>query len=188
METRATKLIQQDSPQSLAKRLEGLAANFDNPTTIYDQRGQEFREVIRRGAFNEAIKGGDIRALFDHDPGRLLARQKSGTLRLEETNKGLWFSLDLPDTREGEDVRELVKRGDLDGMSFGWAEKPDVFKDKWSTRDGKAFRELLAIDLQEISVVTFPAYQKTSVELRSSGLWEYKLKIKRCWINNSNGG
>lgn len=137
--------------------------------------------MIRPGAFTQAIKTGDIRALVDHDAGRILARQKSGTLRLEERKDGLWFSMDLPSTREGKDIRKLVERGDLDAMSFAWADSEDT----WTQKDGMAQRELLSIGLQEISIVAFPAYQKTSCELRSSGLWQYKLKILRARIDNA---
>jgi HK97 family phage prohead protease len=169
METRAIKLTKPEG-----KTLQGIASPFDSPALIRDARGKEFREIVRPGAFTDAITHGDIRALVDHDDGRLLARQKSGTLRLQEQREGLWFSLDLPDTREGDDVKELVRRGDLDGMSISWGEVEDT----WD----KDTRELRKIALVEISVVTFPAYAKTHVELRS-GLWAYRLKLLRATIN-----
>jgi len=176
METRASRLSKQAENKN---KLEGYAATFNNPTQITDARGRVFNEVIRPGAFSKAIDGGDVRALVNHDTAKLLARQKSGTLRLKEREQGLWFSLDLPETEAAREVKELVQRGDLDGMSFGWMEATD----KWSTQDKMPMRELINVSLQEVSVVTFPAYTQTSVEIRSDGLWLHKLKLLRATID-----
>ncbi|QTO39220.1 HK97 family phage prohead protease [Desulfovibrio desulfuricans] len=139
------------------RKLVGYAAVFGQETRISD-----FTEVIRPGAFAASLKGRDILALVDHDPSRLLARTKSGTLRLEENSKGLRFELDLPDTTEGRDILALTERGDIGGMSFGFTVARSG--ERW---DGKK-RELRAVTLHEISVVhAWPAYQGTSVEPRA---------------------
>ena len=139
------------------RKLVGYAAVFGQETRISD-----FTEVIRPGAFAASLKGRDILALVDHDPSRLLARTKSGTLRLEEDSKGLRFELDLPDTTEGRDLLALAERGDIGGMSFGFTVARSG--ERW---DGKK-RELRAVTLHEISVVhAWPAYHGTSVEPRA---------------------
>ena len=139
------------------RKLAGYAAVFGQETRISD-----FTEVIHPGAFAASLKGRDILALVDHDPSRLLARTKSGTLRLEEDSKGLRFELDLPDTTEGRDLLALAERGDIGGMSFGFTVARSG--ERW---DGKK-RELRAVTLHEISVVhAWPAYQGTSVEPRA---------------------
>ena len=139
------------------RRLVGYAAVFGQETRISD-----FTEVIRPGAFTASLKGRDILALVDHDPSRLLARTKSGTLRLDEDSKGLRFELDLPDTTEGRDLLALAERGDIGGMSFGFTVARSG--ERWY---GKK-RELRAVTLHEISVVhAWPAYQGTSVEPRA---------------------
>lgn len=139
------------------RRLVGYAAVFGQETRIGD-----FIEVIRPGAFAASLKGRDILALVDHDPARLLARTKSGTLRLEEDAKGLRFEIDLPDTTEGRDLLALAERGDIGGMSFGFTVRKGG--ENWN---GKR-RELRAVNLHEISVVhAWPAYQGTSVEPRA---------------------
>ena len=139
------------------RKLVGYAAVFGQETRISD-----FTEVIRPGAFAASLKGRDILALVDHDPARLLARTKSGTLRLEEDSKGLRFELDVPDTQQGRDLLTLAGRGDLGGMSFGFTVARSG--ERW---DGKK-RELRAVTLHEISVVhAWPAYQGTSVEPRA---------------------
>jgi len=139
------------------RRLEGYAATFANPAEI----GGRFVETIAPGAFAASLRSrGDILALVDHDPGRVLARTRSGTLRLSEDGKGLTFSLDVPDTSHGRDVLALAERGDLGGMSFGFTAIDEH-------RDGDR-RELRAVELHEISVVlAWPAYDGTIIQARS---------------------
>ena len=140
------------------RKLAGYAATFGTPADI----GGAFTETIRAGAFAETLRStDDILALVDHDPTRLLARTRSRTLRLAEDRQGLAFELDLPATTLGADMLALASRGDLGGMSFGF--RP-VAED-W--RDGGKTRELRAVELVEISVVSaWPAYEGTTVAAR----------------------
>ena len=143
------------------RKLEGYAATFDNPATI----GGRFVETIARGAFAATLRSrGDVLALVDHDPGRVLARTRSGTLRLAEDTRGLSFDLDVPDTSHGRDVLALAERGDLGGMSFGFSVAPGG-----ETR-ANGVRQLEALNLHEISIVqAWPAYDGTIVQARSLG-------------------
>jgi HK97 family phage prohead protease len=98
------------------RKLEGYAARFNTEARIGD-----FTETIRAGAFAESLRSGnDILALVDHDAAKVLARTKSGNLRLSEDSAGLQFELTVPDTTAGRDVLALAERGDLGGMSFGF--------------------------------------------------------------------
>jgi HK97 family phage prohead protease len=139
------------------KRLEGYAAVFDTETRIAD-----FIETISPGAFSSSLAARrDVLALCDHDPARVLARTRSGTLRLSEDTRGLSFDIDVPETSAGRDVLALAERGDLGGMSFGFT----VRKDGEEWRGDR--RELKALNLIEVSVVSaFPAYAGTSVQAR----------------------
>lgn len=139
------------------RKLTGYAARFNTEARI-----GHFSEVIRPGAFAASLKGRDILALVDHDPTRLLARTRTGTLELREDAEGLAFTIQLPDTQAGRDVLTLAERGDLGGMSFGFTVEKDG--ERW---DGNR-RELRAVTLHEISVVSaWPAYEGTSVAARS---------------------
>lgn len=140
------------------RRLEGYAACFDMETRIAN-----FTEIIRPGAFRASLsEGRDVLAVVDHDLTRLLARTKSGTLRLSEDTKGLQFEIDVPDTQAGRDVLVLGDRKDLGGMSFGFTVVPNGQKWKGDRR------ELLSVTLHEISVVSaWPAYDGTIVNARS---------------------
>lgn len=144
--------------RSKGRTLEGYAALFGTEARI-----GSFTETIRSGAFAKSLdRRGDVLALVDHDPTRVLARTRSGTLRLAEDTRGLAFALDVPDTQAGRDVLALAERGDLGGMSFGF--QVPAGGDAWN---GEA-RELIAVDLFEISVVhAFPAYDGTIVSARA---------------------
>lgn len=137
----------------------GYAAVFGEVTDIAGY----FDEVISPGAFTETLRTADVLAYFDHDRGRILGRSSSGTLRLKEDAKGLSVEIDLPDTSDGRDVRALIERGDIRGMSFGFR----VTKEQWDETGEKAKRTILAVDLREVSIVSEPAYDGTSIALRS---------------------
>lgn len=135
------------------RRLTGYAARFNSETRI-----GTFREVIRPGAFAGSLDG-DIVALVDHDPSRLLGRTRSGTLKLSEDADGLVFDLSLPDTRAAADLLALAERGDLGGMSFGFV----ATDEQWHGD----LREIRAVDLHEVSVVqSWPAYKSTEINVR----------------------
>lgn len=140
------------------RRLSGYAARFNVTARI----GDSFNETIKPGAFtNSLASGADVVALQDHRPDLLLGRTRSGTLTLAEDGQGLRFDLALPETTAANDLLELVKRGDVGGMSFGFV----TLREAWPKPDQ---RELRAVSLKEISVVSaWPAYEGTSVAARS---------------------
>lgn len=136
--------------------LYGYAAVFDSPS-----EPMPFVEYVKRGAFTKTIKdGADVRLLIDHE-GVPLARTKSGTLRLTEDERGLAVEAQLdPMNPDAARVISAMKRGDLSQMSFAFR----TIKDAWS--DDRAVRELREVQLYDVSVVTFPAYEQTVAEIR----------------------
>ena len=150
--------------------LRGYAAKFDKWSADFSW----FREIIRKGAFADSLENGaDVRALFDHDTGRIIGRSGAGTLRINEDDTGLAVEIDLPDTSDGRDLAISVERGDIDGMSFGF----NVKEDRWTHKDeGLDERELLKIELFEVSAVAFPAYPDTTIAKRSFELAKPKPK------------
>lgn len=138
----------------------GYAAMFNRPSV--DLGG--FREVLVPGAFRSTLakyREGqhDVLALAEHDHRSLLGRLTAGNLTLEEDAVGLRFQLELPNTQLGRDVRELVARGILRGMSFSFG----IIRDSWGTDAGKRRRTVHDLTMYEISVVGSPAYPATSV-------------------------
>lgn len=141
-----------------AKVARGYAALFNSRTQI----GDWFIEELAPGAFTDTLDS-DIRALVDHDTGRVIGRSKAGTLRLEQDDKGLMVEIDLPDTSDGRDLAVQLERGDISGMSFGFR----VTKEEWDETGEMPIRTIKAVDLFEVSAVAFPAYADTEIALRS---------------------
>lgn len=140
------------------KTIAGYAAIFNDVADI----GGSFREIIAPGAFTDTL-GDDIRALVDHDSGRVIGRSKAGTLRLNQDEKGLAVEIDLPDTTDGRDLAVSLTRGDISGMSFGFR----VTHDEWDETGDIPTRTIKAVELFEVSAVAFPAYEGTELALRS---------------------
>jgi HK97 family phage prohead protease len=139
----------------------GYAAMFNSPSEPLP-----FIERIAPGAFSKTLRERrrDIRLYVNHDSNLVLASRRSGTLRLSEDERGLRVEADLPDTSAGRDIRELMRTGVVDKMSFGF--QVDRRGDKWN-EDGTE-RILTSVRLFEVSVVTgFPAYEATMATVRS---------------------
>ena len=148
-----------EATQEESRMVTGYAAVFDSDSE--DLGG--FIEQIERGAFKEAIERSDVRALFNHDNNFILARTASGTLKLYEDERGLKYEFEAPKTTAGNDLLEMIKRGDISQSSFGFT----VEEDDWSNRDGMAFRKIKKVKrLYDVSPVTFPAYPEASVAVR----------------------
>ncbi|MBF2716273.1 HK97 family phage prohead protease [Agrobacterium vitis] len=137
----------------------GYAANFGDVSTI----AGVFEETIAPGAFARSLRSDDIRAFYDHDTAHVLGRNRAGTLRLSEDAKGLAVEIDLPDTTVGRDVRTLIARGDVSGMSFGF----EAVGEEWDFSRSMPRRTLTDLNLFEVSIVSIPAYAGTSIALRS---------------------
>jgi len=127
-----------------------------------------FTEVITETAFAKTLSdGADVKALYAHDTAKILGRTKNGTLRLSVGMmgevKGLICECDLSDTSYARDAYALIKRNDVNTMSFGF----DVLKERREVENGEEVRYLLEVKLYEISfAVAFPAYEATNSEAR----------------------
>jgi len=142
-----------------APKVVGYAVVFDSLSN--DLGG--FLEKVDRGAFAESLKNNDeVHALYNHDDDKILGRRGAGTLRLWEDDYGLRIEIDPPNTTVGNDVVELLRRGDLVSMSFGFYNVTD----SWEMSEGKDVRTIKSARLFDVSVVTNPAYQETSVGVR----------------------
>lgn len=142
--------------------LTGYAARFNQPS-----EDMGFVEQIAPGAFKRSLRArSDIKMLWNHNSDMPLASTRSGTLRLSETELGLFVEADLPDTQAGRDAKVLIQRGDVTGFSFGFTVPPNG--DSWNA-DG-TLRTLKSVRLLEVSAgVSFPAYPSTigSAQVRS---------------------
>lgn len=120
-------------------------------------------ESVAPGAFGSTL-GEDVRALVDHETRLVLGRSKAGTLELREDSHGLWGKIRInPDDTDAMNLYNRVKRGDVDQCSFGF----EIVKEDTEVReDGSVHWTIREVRLYEVSVVTFPAYEETSVAAR----------------------
>ncbi|MHB8188939.1 MAG: HK97 family phage prohead protease [Ferrimicrobium sp.] len=141
--------------------VDGYAARTEMPTTIKDWLG-DYSETIARGAFSKTLhERDDVRLLVNHT-GVPLARTKSGTLELEEDQRGLHAVATLDDASPGvAEVVSAMKRGDLDEMSFAFA----AVRQEWNQDYSE--RRVTEAKLYDVSVVTYPAYPGTSAAIRA---------------------
>ena len=144
--------------------------------------GSEYRmwenaiETIDEDAFNETVDG-DVRALVNHDSTLVLGRTAAGTLTLRVDRTGLWGSILINQSdQDAMNLYERVKRGDVSQCSFGF----DILDQSTEVMEnGTTVWRLKKVELYEVSVVTFPAYEDTSVIARKKDYEELQKRKKR---------
>ena len=149
-----------------SRRLEGRAIVFDS----YSNNLGFYEKINRSAVTQELINNSDIIFTFNHDPNQLLARYRNGggSLDVELREDGVYFSFDIPNTTLGNDIYELIKRGDISNCSFCFTVADEKDSQKWEKRDGKMYREIMKISgLYDLSAVTYPAYSDTDINARS---------------------
>ena len=142
------------------KIVEGRAVVFEQPTVLFEMDGIKYYEVIDRNAFNNANMK-DVVFVENHEgtPG---ARTRNNTLQLEIRDDGLYSRADLSKSSKGPSIYSDIKNGIYDRMSFSFTVRKDSYDKATRTR------KILEIDrLFDVSVVTFPAYEQTSISARS---------------------
>lgn len=150
-------------------RFEGYAAIFDSDSRPLpgSNRGGVFTERIAPGAFLRSLKSrNDIKLLWNHDTSEVLGSTRAGTMKLVEDERGLKVMATLPNTNRGRDAAELLRRGDVDAMSFGFTVPKGG--DDWNANGTE--RTLREVMLHEVSLVAFPAYEDTAGTATVRGL------------------
>lgn len=158
------------------KKIECYFAVFDD---VYEW-AKNCTETIDKHAFDETIKD-DIRALINHDSTLVLGRTKAGTLTLSIDDKGLKGEILI--NEEDQDALNLyakVKRGDVNQCSIGF----DILAEEHTQENGRYNWHIIKIKLYEVSIVTFPAYEKTEANIREGrknqlfDIWQKRMKEK----------
>jgi len=140
-------------------KISGIAAPYNK---LSKDLGS-YREVIAPGAFESVLAGNpNVIASIDHsrESDKVLGSTKAGTLQLRSTDAGLEFNLNVAKTSTGADIIELIKRGDLNKMSFAFS----VGDETWTPYGNEMIRTIHSFkDLTDISIVVNPAYEDTNV-------------------------
>ena len=157
-----------------------ISGYFSVFNTIYEI-GPGMSESVAPGAFRNSMQN-DVRALTNHNTTLVLGRTTAGTLKLLEDAVGLYGEITInPKDSDAVNTYERVKRGDVSQCSFGFRiteESTEIRKDgsvHWTIRD---------VDLYEVSVCTFPAYEETNVKARSEQLAEIQERTFAAWKEN----
>ena len=177
METRMALLEPASENEENKQLVEGYAAVFNQRTLIWESEwsGWKYMEVIDRNAFNGADMSDTVFKYNHGDVAMILARASNNTLTMNTDDKGLRISADIIDTNNGTDVYKLIKRGDLNKMSFAFTVKNERSE---SDRENKIYtRTITAFDkIYDVAVVDFPAYDGTSIQARSK---EYFVNLEK---------
>lgn len=112
----------------------------------------------------------DVRALVNHDPSKIVGRTRSGTLRLRVDGHGLAVDIQPPVVTDPANLLESIERGDVSGMSFAFR----TIEDDWHMEDGIPIREVLDMRIHEVSIVSFPAYPDTDVQVAQRALHAFR--------------
>lgn len=162
LEIRSFNIELRDEPES--RHIEGYGSVFNERSL--DLGG--FVEMIAPGAFDGVIERSDVKCYLDHNPEKgILARSRNGkgSLSLVVDEKGLKYSFDAPKTNLGDEVVEGLKRGDYSQSSFAFTVDDEIWTKE---EDGSYLRTITKIGgLYDVSIVANPAYEGTSVALRS---------------------
>ena len=159
-----------------AKTITGRAIVYNKMSNeLRTASGEKFYETILPNAVDHSMSNNDIMAYKEHNPEMILGRKSAGTLKLEQRSDGLYVSIDVPNTGYGRDTLESAKRGDIKSFSFGFS-KPTT---RNYTKDNMKIREISNMDLREISVVSNPAYNDTTLNVRSEDWIEDKEPTER---------
>ena len=169
METMDRKIrqLRSDASQFQVREAEGdlsIEGYFSVFNSIYEL-WPGATESVAPGAFSETL-GDDIRALVNHNDTLVLGRNKAGTLELREDSHGLWGKIKVnPNDSDAMNLYERVKRGDVNQCSFGFMIEDEETEFR---EDGSIHWTIRKVNLFEVSVCTFPAYEATEVSARKA--------------------
>ena len=164
----AQKEIRKAEIQSASGRtVSGYAVRFETESV-----NMGFVEVIKRGAITEeTIKTSDVFALLNHNENTVLARSNHGvgSLTLTVDNDGVYYEFEAPNTANGDELLEHIKRGEISQSSFAFTVSNEDGAETWTKRsDGVIVRQINKIArLYDISPVYQPAYTETTCSRRA---------------------
>lgn len=157
--------------------IEGYFAVYNS---VY-QIAPDLSESIAPGAFDSSL-GGDIRALINHDTSLVLGRTKANTLELRSDERGLWGRILVnPKDTDAMNAHARVERGDVSQCSIGF----NILSEETEFReDGSVHWTIRDVELMEVSICTFPAYEETEISARAEQAAEIKKRQRQAWAES----
>jgi len=139
----------------------GKAVVYNSRQLIYPW----YYEEIDRGCFGASLSDEAVRCLWQHDSSYPLGSVRNKTLRLDDREDGLYFEVDIAETRMGDDALALIRREDVHQCSFCCS----IQGEENGKEDGKYWAKITEATLYEISFVTWPAYSGTHAGIARNG-------------------
>lgn len=180
-ETRTTQRQLRTALSEFQTREDGGDLIIEGYFAVYNSNydiAEGMSESIAPGAFSETL-GNDIRALTNHDTSLVLGRNRAGTLDLKDDSHGLYGSIRInPKDQDALNTYARVQRGDVNQCSIGF----NILSEETDFReDGSIHWTITKIDLFEVSVCTFPAYEETNISARKHDAEEIKKRRSDAW-------
>lgn len=159
---REVRMADMTAADGAERVVEGRAIVFDSPTVLYEWEGIQYKEIIARGAL-EGADLSDVPFKYNHSEHTMvMARTRNKTLTLSISDAGLDIRAELADTTAGNDLHKLIKRRDVDKMSFAFSVKESSYDNETHTRTITKIKRIW-----DVSAVSEPAYQDTYISARS---------------------
>lgn len=159
-----TLQIRDVSTDDDAMKVAGYVNKNGSVSEVLSEDGVVFQETILPQAFTNALaKNDEICFYLEHDPNKILATTKNGTLEVTQDDTGLHMSATIVPTTDGVNAYKLIKSGIITNMSFGFL----VNEDSWDTDGNIPLRTVVDLDLLEVSAVKNPAYTSSTISARS---------------------
>lgn len=152
--------------------VEGYAVVFNRETVLFEMDGNEYKEEISPDAFADT-RMDDVIFNYNHQ-GKVMARTRNHTLTLSVDDKGLFIRARLDGTQEGRELYEEIQGGYVDRMSFQFTVAEEFYDRearKWTIRRVKR--------LYDVSAVSIPAYDDTSISARRDAALEADAQARR---------
>lgn len=158
----------------VGRKIEGYFATFSGLYELFPGATESIAPTAFDGTLDD-----DIRALIDHETRLVLGRTKPGTLSLHVDDHGLWGSIDINEAdTDAMNLYHRVERGDVDQCSFGF----DILDEETTENpDGTIHWTIKSVKLYEVSCVTFPAYEDTSISARKDQYDQIKKRRAQAW-------
>lgn len=179
IQTARKLFVRESAPgEAQSRKICGYAIMFNVPSVILDKdEHYEEREVIKPCAVTKALlDSSDIIMTMYHNREIVLARSNKGkgTLSYRIDNKGVFFEFDAPNSPNGDEALELVRRGDITGCSFIFGSY--YYNDEYVRREEKKVNGVTQVTcyvlkmtgIYDFTITTKPAYPDTSVEAREA--------------------
>lgn len=177
-EKRLMELRAVENPVNEDMIVEGYALTLNTPTVMWEYEGRKYYEVIAPGALDECDMS-DVPFKYNHsDDVMIMARTRNKTLQLTKDAKGLFIKATIAPTQAGKDLYTLIKRGDIDKMSFAFSVEEESYNSESRTRTILKFKKIW-----DVAAVDTPAYDTTSISARS--FFEVEAEKERKVLENT---